>query len=91
MPNLYRSERFVKQLKKLLKSGAVTSSQAEKFLHLLEENPQHPSLRVKKIQGTSSIFEATLTMAIRVTFEYIKPDSLYLRNIGEHDLTIKRS
>ena len=51
MPNLHRSDRFMKQLKKLLKSGAVTMSQVEKFLHLMEENPQHPSLRTKKVQA----------------------------------------
>ena len=91
MPELHRSDRFVKQLRKLLKSGAVTLSQVEKFLGLLEKNPQHPSLRIKKIQGTAGIFEASLTMASRVTFEYVKPDSLFLRNVGEHDRTIKRN
>lgn len=90
MPNLHRSDRFVKQLKKMLNKGIVTFEQIEKFLHLLEENPQHPSLRAKKIQGTAGIFEASLNMAVRVTFEYIKPDTIYLRNIGEHDSTLKR-
>ncbi len=91
MPKLHRSDRFLKQLKKLLKSGAITLAQVEKFLHLIEENPQHPSLRVKKVQGTAGIFEASLNMAIRITFEYIKPDAIYLRNIGEHDSTLKRN
>lgn len=91
MPDLHRSDRFMKQLKKLLSSGVVTISQVEKFLHLLQENPQHPSLRTKKVQGTAGIFEASLSMAIRVTFEYVKPDTLYLRNVGENDLTLKRS
>ena len=90
MYNLHRSDRFVMQIKKLLASGAVTMPQAEKFLLLIEENPLHPSLRAKKIQGTAGIFETSLNMAIRVTFEYIKPDTIYLRNIGEHDSTLKR-
>ena len=91
MPKLHRSDRFLKQLKKLLNSGAITLAQVEKFLQLIEENPQHPSLRTKKIQGTACIFEASLNMAIRVTFEYVKPDTIYLRNIGEHDAMLKRS
>ena len=90
MPNLYRSDRFVKELKKLLKKGVLSALQLEKFLLLIESNPQHPSLRTKKIQGTDEIFEASITMGIRVTFQYIKPDTIYLRNVGEHDLTLKR-
>ena len=90
MPNLYRSDRFVKELKKLLKKGILTATQLEKFLLLIESNTQHPSLRTKKIQGTDEIFEASITMGIRVTFQYIKPDTIYLRNVGEHDLTLKR-
>ena len=91
MPNLYRSDRFIKELKKLIKKGVVTSSQIQKFFALIEENPQHPSLRTKKIQGTSGIFEASITMAIRVTFHYEKPDTIYLRNVGEHDSTLKQN
>ena len=62
-----------------------------KFLLLIESNPQHPSLRTKKIQGTDAIFEASITMGIRVTFQYIKPDTIYLRNVGEHNKTLKRN
>ncbi len=29
-------------------------------------------------------------MAARVTFHDIKPDTIYLRNIGEHNMTLKR-
>lgn len=91
MPKLHRSERFIKELKKLLKKGVLTLAQVEKFLQLIEENPQHPSLRTKKIQGTDGIFEASLNMAIRVTFQYVKPDTIYLRNLGEHDITLKKN
>lgn len=91
MSNLYRSDRFIKELKKLLKKGVVTLAQVQKFLQLLEENPQHPSLRTKKIQGTDGIFEASINMKIRVTFEYVKPDTIYLRIVGEHDMTLKRN
>lgn len=91
MPNLHRSERFMKELKKLLKKGVLTVEQVEKFLQLIEKNPLHPSLRTKKIQGTDGIFEASINMGIRITFQYVKPDTIYLRNVGEHDITLKRS
>ncbi len=91
MPNLHRSERFLKEMKKLLKKGVLTVEQVEKFLKLIEQNPQHPSLRTKKVQGTDEIFEASSNMAIRVTFHYVKPDIIYLRNVGEHNMTLERN
>jgi len=86
MPNLYRSNKFIIELKKLLKKGILSIDQAEKFLQLIEDNPQHPSLRTKKIQGTDGIYEASINMAIRVTFHYEKPNTIYLRNVGEHGI-----
>lgn len=56
-------------------------------LKLLIENPKHPSLRVKKIQGQKDIFEASITMSIRITWQYYN-DGLLLRNLGEHDKTL---
>ncbi len=86
MPNLQRSNKFIRELKKLLKKGIISGDQVEKFLKLMEENPQHPSLRTKKIQGTEAIYEASINMAIRVTFHYVKPNTIYLRNVGEHKI-----
>ena len=59
----------------------------KKKLMLLIENPKHPSLRVKKIQGQKNIFEASITMSIRITWQYYN-DGLLLRNLGEHDKTL---
>ena len=90
MPQISRSDKFMKELQKLIKKGILTIDQAEKFLRLIADNPRHPSLRIKKIQGTSDIFEASVNMSVRVTFQFVKPDSVCLRNIGEHDMTLKR-
>jgi mRNA interferase RelE/StbE len=56
-------------------------------LKLLLENPRHPSLRVKKIKGQNDIFEASITMKIRITWQYYN-DGILLRNFGEHDKTL---
>jgi len=58
-------------------------------LELMVENPRHPSLRTKKIQGQEGIFEASVTMGIRMTWQYTE-DGILLRNIGEHDTTLKK-
>jgi len=49
-------------------------------LELMEQNQKHPSLRTKKIQGTSCIYEASITMSYRMTWQYYN-DGILLRNI----------
>ena len=61
--------------------------QLKKKLELMVENPRHPSLRSKKIQGIDGIFEASVNMDIRITWQYIE-DGILLRKIGEHDKTL---
>ncbi len=57
-------------------------------LELMEQNPRHPSLRAKKIKGTDDIYEASINMSYRMTWQYYK-DGILLRNIGEHVKTLK--
>ena len=57
-------------------------------LELMDQNPKHPSLRTKKIKGSSDIYEASITMNYRMTWQYYQ-DGILLRNIGEHDKTLK--
>lgn len=59
-----------------------------KKLSLMMENPRHPSLRAKKVKGIEGIFEASITMGIRMTWEYTE-DGIMLRNIDEHDKALK--
>jgi len=50
----------------------------------------HPSLRVKRIQGTKDRWEGSITMKYRFTFEFSQ-DTLTFRAIGTHDILIKES
>ncbi len=54
-------------------------------LALYENNPRHPSLRVKKIQGAGNIWEMSVTKSYRITFQR-KEEIVLLRNIGTHDI-----
>lgn len=54
-------------------------------LELFLNNPSHPSLRVKKIKGTEKIWEMSVTMNYRITFE-VWEHEIYLRRIGTHDI-----
>lgn len=61
----------------------------KKAILLLAENPRHPSLRIKKVQGTNDIWEARAGLSIRLTFE-MQGDLITLRNVGAHDETLKK-
>lgn len=80
------SDYFIENVSKL--SYEVRKILKEK-LSLVYRNPRHPSLRVKKIQGREDIFEASITMDIRMTWQYIKKDVILLRKIVRHDKTLK--
>ncbi len=61
----------------------------DKQLRLLANNPRHPSLQVKKIQGTPGIWEARVDRRYRLSFE-MSSDTIYLRVVGNHDDVLKR-
>ncbi|MDA2922764.1 hypothetical protein MYX07_05885 [Patescibacteria group bacterium AH-259-L07] len=63
--------------------------QAEKQLQFLFTNLHHPSLRAKKAQGTTSIWEARVSKGYRFTFQK-ENDVFVLRKIGKHNHTLKR-
>jgi mRNA interferase RelE/StbE len=77
--------RFKKSYKKL---DQEVQKALKKKLELMNQNPHHPSLRNKKIQGTDHLFECTITMAIRMSWQY-EGESILLRVIGEHDEILK--
>lgn len=81
-----RTERFKRAYRKL---SPENRERARKAIRLLLENPRHPSLRVKRVQGTRHIWEARVCRSCRMTFE-IHGDTYLLRNIGEHDEVLKR-
>lgn len=58
----------------------------EKKLPLFLNDIFHPSLRTKKIKGLKSppIWESSLTMNYRFTFEIDKEGKIIFRNIGTH-------
>ena len=59
--------RFQKHFKGL---AAQEKKQLKNKLELLAENPSHPSLRTKRIQGTTDLFECSVNMDIRIIWYY---------------------
>ena len=60
---------------------------ARKAITNLSVNLRYPALRVKKIKGTESIWEARGSLSLRITFQ-IEGNTIILRNIGRHDQTL---
>ncbi|MCI0611949.1 hypothetical protein L0244_03070 [bacterium] len=78
-------ETFKKDYRKL---PATLQMLADSKIEMLSDNPRHPSLRVKKMEGHKNIWEASITMKYRITFE-IEQDAFLLRRIGEHDKVLR--
>lgn len=58
----------------------------EKKLPLFLRDIFHPSFRTKKMEGfrNPSVWEASLTMSYRFTFEIDREGKIIFRNIGTH-------
>ena len=80
------TDRFQKHYKDLT---AVEKKQFKSKLTLFADNPLHPSLRVKRIQGTNDLFEFSVNMDIRVIWFYEGETLVALVDIGHHDILKK--
>ncbi len=80
------TERFQKNFKKL---SDTEKKQLKNKLVLLTENPMHPSLRTKRIQGTNDMFECSVNMDIRVIWYYEGNTMIILVDVGHHDILRK--
>ena len=76
------SKRFRKEYGKL---PAVIQKAFNDKLALLLSDILHPSLRIKRIQGTKDKWEGSVTMKYRFTFE-IMEKTIIFRAIGTHDV-----
>ena len=79
---LARTARFAHDFRSL---PLQIQRRAAKQLQLLIDNPRHPSLRIKKMEGSQDIWEGRITKAYRFTFQ-VYEDTYLLRRIGAHDI-----
>lgn len=63
---------------------ASLQKRTQKKLLLLEANMFHPSLRVKKMQGSTDYWEGSISMQYRFVFKK-QEDVLTILRIGPHD------
>lgn len=77
------TDRFQKHFKVLTDTE---KKQLQNKLRLLTENPLHPSLRTKRIQGTTDLFECSVNMDIRIIWYYEGDTMIILVDVGHHDI-----
>lgn len=82
-----RTARFRKSFDALPKE---IQAKVHKAFVLFKQNPQHPSLRVKKMELPGDIWEGRLDNFYRFTFEYVTDEQgekeCIFRNVGRHDI-----
>lgn len=59
---------------------------AYRKLALWQQDQSHSSLRIKPMRGHPGIWEMSVTMNYRITFEYQNRNIILLRKIGTHDI-----
>ena len=77
------TKRFEKHYRKL---SAAVKKQSKSKVEMLSENPLHPSLRTKRIQGTDDLFECSVNMDIRIIWYYEDDQLIMLLDVGHHDI-----
>jgi len=80
------TEQFEQAYEKLT---SAKKRSVRKALTLLGDNPKHPSLSVKKMEGRKNIWEARPSKRLRMTFEMAR-EIIVMHNVGEHDKVLRR-
>ncbi|HCC84213.1 MAG TPA: hypothetical protein DEP87_00800 [Candidatus Pacebacteria bacterium] len=83
MSKVVFSRRFERELRQLLRRQHQLRPSIEKTIQKLLCNPQHPSLRLHKLNGDLG-WSISVTMAIRIIV-YFENDTWFLLRIGNHD------
>ena len=86
MPEVELTDRFKSAFTELPDS---INKKVQKAIRLLANDPRHPSLQTKPIQGAKGIYEARADRAYRMTNERLPGDVLRMRVVGKHDEHLK--
>ena len=86
MPQIEIPESFKKKCRKL---PPEVLKKLNKTIRLLAENPLHPSLQSKPVEGAPGIYEARVDLNYRLTYERLPDNILRLRVVAKHDEALK--
>ena len=89
MAEQIRAVQFTRRFERAYKHKTKNLQQAvTDTIVQLKADPSYPSLRVKKVRGVGrqEIWEASVDMKYRITFEYSSIDGIILRNCNGHEV-----
>lgn len=80
------TDTYLKKLKKFIKRHLDVLERYMKTIGILELNPNHPSLRLHKLQGRlCELHSVSITMEYRIIIDFIlKDDEIIPVDIGIH-------
>ena len=84
--SLQPTKQFVKRYGKLT---SEERGQVDDKLRILADNPWHPSLRTKRIQGTGE-FEVSVNMDIRMAITFEGDKIIIMLDVDHHDKLLNR-
>jgi mRNA interferase RelE/StbE len=87
MPRIRLTRRFIKSFARLPTS---IQEKVKKQILLLADDPRHPSLQTKPIQGAPGIYEARVDIDYRLTYERDHNNTLVVRVVARHDKALKK-
>jgi len=78
---------YVKRAKKFAKKHPELLKQYRNTLHLLELNPNHPALKLHKLNGKlSDYYSVSINYSYRITIDFIiKEKEIIPISIGKHE------
>ena len=77
---------FEKELSKL---SVIDQSLVLKKIKTLESNPFYPSLRTRRVEGTTDAYESSVNMDIRLIWKFEENRIIYMLDVGHHDVLKK--
>jgi len=83
MYEIFLTERFKRDLRKVLRKNYKLKSKITKQVQILSVNPRYKSLRVHKLEGKNN-WSLSVTSDIRIIFT-IKENRVLCTRIGSHD------
>lgn len=87
MVELIYTDSYIKRAEKFIKKHPELISQYEKTLKLLELNPNHPSLRLHKLNGKlAELYSVSINISYRISIYFLLEDNKIIPvDIGSHD------
>ena len=87
MAKIVYTESYIKRTQKFIGKHPEIIKQYGKTLKLLEQNPNHPSLRLHKLKGRlSELYSVSINITYRISIIFIvNDDTIIPVDIGKHE------